>query len=77
MSRKAYRLGGQNLQLPFLCGVFKAYLDQGLDIADVHVLAQIAETAKIMTKEQVCWFSVSSSHRTYHLSPGRRLPSVR
>lgn len=59
MSRKAYRLGGQNLQLPFLCGVFKAYLDQGLDIADVHVLAQIAETAKIMTKEQAVDFLLS------------------
>ncbi|KAG7451087.1 thioredoxin-like protein [Guyanagaster necrorhizus] len=59
MSRKAYHLGGQNLQLPFLCGVFKAYLDQGQDIADVHVLAQIAETVNIMPKEQAIEFLLS------------------
>ena len=53
LCQKAYRIGGQELQLPVLCAVFKAYLEDGQDIADNHVLADIAQTAGMMSKNEV------------------------
>lgn len=53
MSRKAYLLGKQNLQLPFICATFKAYLELSQDISDINVLATLAEAVKIMSKQEV------------------------
>ena len=53
LSRKAYLLGKQNLQLPFICATFKAYLEMNQDISDINVLAQIAEAIKIMPRQEV------------------------
>lgn len=47
---KAAQIGGQSLQLPILCGIFKANLEDGKDIADLDVLADIAEGAGMMSK---------------------------
>ncbi|KAF8920233.1 thioredoxin-like protein [Mucidula mucida] len=60
LSRKAYLMGKQNLQLPFLCATFKAYLELNHDISDINVLAHIAEAVKIMPKEQAVEFLLSS-----------------
>jgi predicted DsbA family dithiol-disulfide isomerase len=53
LSRKSYLLGGQKLQLPVLCAIFKAHLEDGKDISDYDVLAEIAESCKVMSKEEV------------------------
>ncbi|KIY72382.1 thioredoxin-like protein [Cylindrobasidium torrendii FP15055 ss-10] len=59
LARKAYLLGKQNLQLPFICAIFKAYLQMSQDISDILVLAQIAEAVKIMPKQQAIDFLLS------------------
>lgn len=50
---KAGKAGGQRLQLPVLCGIFKANLEESKDIADINVLAEIAEAAGMMSKNEV------------------------
>ena len=52
LTRKAYLAGGQKLQLPVLCGIFKANLEDGRDIGDVNVLAEVAEKSGMMTKDE-------------------------
>lgn len=52
LSRKAYHLGGQKLQLPLLCAIYKAHLQEGKDIADFEVLADIATSVGMMTREE-------------------------
>ncbi|KAF8640211.1 hypothetical protein AX16_010108 [Volvariella volvacea WC 439] len=54
LSQKAYQIGGQNFQVPLLCALFKAYLEEGQDIADIDVLSDIAANVGVMTKDQVC-----------------------
>ncbi|KAG6857217.1 hypothetical protein H0H87_007636 [Tephrocybe sp. NHM501043] len=56
LALKAGQIGGQQLQLPILCGIFKANLEDGKDIADIQVLAEIAETAKMMSKGEAVRF---------------------
>jgi predicted DsbA family dithiol-disulfide isomerase len=46
-------MGGQKLQLPVLCGIFKANLEEGKDIGDVNVLAEVAEKSSMMSKDEV------------------------
>lgn len=53
LSRKAYLTGGQQFQLPLLCALFKANLEQGKDIADFDTLADIAEQTGVMSREEV------------------------
>jgi predicted DsbA family dithiol-disulfide isomerase len=53
LTRKAYVMGGQTLQLPVLCGIFKANLEEGADIGDINVLAEVAENAGMMSKDEV------------------------
>jgi len=60
LSRKAYLLGGQKLQLPVLCALYNAHLQQGKDIADFEVLADIAEKAGMMTRTEALAFLKSS-----------------
>lgn len=53
---KAQRLSGQELQLPVLCALFKAYLQDGLDIANNEVLADIAQKVGMMSREEALKF---------------------
>ena len=53
LCQKAYRIGGQELQVPVLCALFKAYLEDGQDIADNNVLADIAQKVGMMPKNEV------------------------
>ncbi|KAF9475110.1 thioredoxin-like protein [Pholiota conissans] len=54
--QKAYKLGGQKLQVPLLCAVFKAHMEDAKDIADINVLAEIAESAGTMSKAEAIAF---------------------
>jgi len=56
LTRKAYVMGGQTLQLPVLCGIFKANLEEGADIGDINVLAEVAENAGMMSKDEAVSF---------------------
>ncbi|KAJ3866652.1 thioredoxin-like protein [Lentinula novae-zelandiae] len=56
LSRKAYQIGGQNKQLPFLCAVFRAYLEEGRDVADLDVLSDISEQTGVMSKQEALDF---------------------
>ncbi|KAK1219369.1 hypothetical protein PQX77_017893 [Marasmius sp. AFHP31] len=56
LSRKAYLIGGQEKQLPFLCAVFKAHLEEGKDICDINVLADVAQDLDLMTREEAISF---------------------
>ncbi|KAK2460990.1 hypothetical protein APHAL10511_007460 [Amanita phalloides] len=56
LCQKAYKLGGQNLQLPVIVALFKAYLEDSQDIADNNVLANIAEKAGVMLKDEALRF---------------------
>ena len=51
--QKAYKLGGQRLQVPLLCAIFKAHLEDGKDIADFNILADIAESSGTMSHKEV------------------------
>lgn len=53
LCQKAYRIGGQNLQIPLMSAIFKAYMEEGKDIGDINVLAELAETCGTMSKEEV------------------------
>lgn len=54
LSRKAFKIGGQELQLPVLTALFKTHLEEEKDIADFDVLAEVAESVGMMSKDQVC-----------------------
>ncbi|KAF8149833.1 thioredoxin-like protein [Crassisporium funariophilum] len=56
LCQKAYKLGGQNLQVPLLCAVFKAHMEEGKDIADINVLADLAESTGTMSKQEAVAF---------------------
>ncbi|GLB40171.1 putative DSBA-like thioredoxin domain containing protein [Lyophyllum shimeji] len=53
---KAGKIGGQKYQLPVLCGIFKANLEDNKDIADINVLAEIAESTGMMSKDEAIQF---------------------
>ncbi|RDB25514.1 hypothetical protein Hypma_006475 [Hypsizygus marmoreus] len=56
LAQKAYQIGGQDLQLPILCGLFKANLEDGKDISDINVLADVAASAKMMSRDEALKF---------------------
>lgn len=56
LSRKAYLLGGQSLQLPLICALFKVHLEEGKDIADFEVLADVAEKVGMMSRTEAIRF---------------------
>lgn len=45
-------MGGQQMQVPILCGIFKANLEEAKDIGDVNVLAEVAEKVGLMSKDE-------------------------
>lgn len=56
LCQKAYKMGGQKLQVPILCAVFKAHMEDGLDIANIGVLADLAESVGLMGREEAVKF---------------------
>ncbi|KDR79025.1 hypothetical protein GALMADRAFT_244757 [Galerina marginata CBS 339.88] len=56
LCQKAYKLGGQNLQIPLLCAVFKAHMEEGKDIADINVLAELAQNTGTMSRADAIAF---------------------
>jgi predicted DsbA family dithiol-disulfide isomerase len=56
LSRKAYKTGGQYMQLPLLNSIFKAYAVEQKDIGDLQLLAQFSEDCGLMTKDEVRLF---------------------
>ena len=53
LCQKAYQLGGQDFQIPLLKAIYKAYMEEGKDIAEIAVLADIADSAGTMSREKV------------------------
>ncbi|PPQ77120.1 hypothetical protein CVT25_010814 [Psilocybe cyanescens] len=56
LCQKAYKIGGQAKQIPLMCAVFKAYMEEGRDIADINVLAELAESSGTMSKDDAIKF---------------------
>ena len=54
LSRKAYRMGGQEKQLPLLCALFRAHLEEGKDISNIEILSDVAAEVGMMSKQEVC-----------------------
>ena len=50
---KAYEIGGPAAQSALITPLFRAYYEDDLDIGDPDVLADAAEQAAIMTKDEV------------------------
>lgn len=53
LSLKAYRIGGQDMQISVLLAVFKAYFEEAKDIADTDLLSNIAEKNNLMSRDEV------------------------
>ena len=51
---KAWKLGGQKTQQALLAVLFKGYFEETANIGDTDVLANMAVSAKMMTKDEVC-----------------------
>ncbi|KAK7044122.1 hypothetical protein VNI00_007839 [Paramarasmius palmivorus] len=60
LSRKAYQLGGQDKQLPILCAIFRAHLEEAKDISDIDVLADLAQQTGVMSREEAVAFLQSN-----------------
>jgi len=56
LSVKAYRLGGQGLQLPLLSAILKACHTESKDISSIEVLSDIAESVGVMSKDAAVEF---------------------
>jgi len=56
LSRKAFRLGGMEMQLPFLNAIFRAHLQESKDVADINVLSDVAAEVGMMTKAEAIAF---------------------
>jgi len=56
LCQKAYKMGGEQLQTPVFCALFKAYLEDGQDIADHSILADIAQKVEMMSREEAIKF---------------------
>ena len=50
---KAWKIGGQETQQALLTTLFKRYFEDLANIGDTSVLADMAVSAKLMTKEEV------------------------
>jgi predicted DsbA family dithiol-disulfide isomerase len=56
LCQKAYQLGGQDLQIPLVKAIYKAHMEDGQDIAEIAVLADIADNAGTMSREKATAF---------------------
>jgi len=69
LCQKAYKQGGQKLQLPLFLAIFKAYLQEGKDIADIDLLSDLAAEIDIMSKEQVAFYFYFSAGELLNVDP--------
>ncbi|KAF7375208.1 Polyketide biosynthesis associated protein [Mycena sanguinolenta] len=60
LSRKAFRMGGADLQLPYLTAIFRVHLQEGKDVGDINVLSDVAAEVGIMTKAEAIAFLQSN-----------------
>jgi len=60
LCHKAYQLGGQDLQVPLVKAIYKAHMEEGQDIAEIAVLADIAENTGTMPREKATAFLESN-----------------
>jgi len=60
LSRKAFLMGGMEMQLPVLMTIFRVHLEEGKDVADINVLADVAAELNLMTKDQAVAFLESN-----------------
>jgi len=51
---KAAQIGGQDSQLKIITAIFYASMVDSKDISDIQVLAEVAESVGLMTKDEVC-----------------------
>jgi len=56
LSLKAFLIGGQSLQLPVMTKILKAFCADQKDVGEIEVLAEIAEEAGMMPKEEAIEF---------------------
>jgi predicted DsbA family dithiol-disulfide isomerase len=56
---KAWKIGGQATQQALLTVIFKSYFEDLANIGDTNVLADMAVTANLMTKEEVRRYQTS------------------
>jgi predicted DsbA family dithiol-disulfide isomerase len=58
---KAYEIGGPAAQSALITPIFRAYYEDDLDISDPDVLADAAEEAAIMSKDEVSFLTRRNS----------------
>lgn len=51
---KAAQISGQDSQLKIITAIFYASMVDSKDISDIQVLAEVAESVGLMTKDEVC-----------------------
>ncbi|KAJ7841328.1 thioredoxin-like protein [Mycena olivaceomarginata] len=56
LSRKAFHMGGAQLQLPYLNAIFRVHLQEGKDVSDVQVLSDVAAEIGMLTKAEAIAF---------------------
>ncbi|KAI0326619.1 thioredoxin-like protein [Cubamyces sp. BRFM 1775] len=61
--RKAYMVGGQELQEKVLEAIFYAYFTEGKNIADIHFLGELAEDTGVFSKDEAVEFLKSDEYR--------------
>lgn len=76
LSRKAYLLGGQELQEKFLEIVLCAYFTEGKNIGDFNVLGDLAEEVGVMTKDKVCGLVHSKCRGLHRHKCFQRIPQA-
>ena len=57
---KAYEIGGPAAQSALITPIFRAYYEDDLDISDPDVLADAAEQATIMSKDEVSFLTAAT-----------------
>ena len=58
LSQQAFKTGGQEMQISVILAVFKAYLQDEKDIADIDLLSDLAEQNNVMSKNEVGRLSI-------------------
>ncbi|KAJ7733425.1 thioredoxin-like protein [Mycena maculata] len=56
LSRKAFLMGGSDMQLPCLQAIFRVHLQEGKDVGDINVLSDVAAEIGLMTKAEAIAF---------------------
>jgi len=79
LSRKAYKMQGQKLQLPLITALFKAFSEDERDIGDLDVLAELAEDIGMMTHEEALEFLKTDELKdeVYKLAEEVRLKGIK